>query len=157
MGFAVGVAFSAAPARAADFSIPGSPLTIYANDAGQIQVAFTGSANGEFFPGDLAPASAGVNIALSTSPPSLTVYGFRGSAPLVPDGTPPSSFPAAGLTGNGSAGSPYTLRINLTDGAFLHVQEALTYVNGSTDVGASFLLQAFDNAVTGRLFEAADL
>jgi hypothetical protein len=151
------LALSAAPARAADFFIDGSPLNIYANDAGQLQVAFDGSANGEFFPGNLAPASAGVNVALSTSPPSLTVYGFRGSAPLVADGAPPPLFPAAGLTGNGSANSPYTLRINLTDGAFLHVQEVLTYVNGSTDVGASFQLQAFDNAVTGRLFEAADL
>ena len=150
-------ALPAAQARATDFTIDGSPLNIYANDAGQLQVAFDGSANGEFFPGTLAPASAGVNVALTTFPPSLTVYGFRGSAPLAPDGTPPSSFPPAGLTGNGSANSPYTLRINLTNGAFLHVQEVLTYVNGSTDVGASFRLQAFDNAVTGRLFEAADL
>ena len=34
----------------------------------------------------------------------------------------------------------------------------LTYVNGTTDVGVRFTLEAFDNpALTGRLFEAADL
>jgi hypothetical protein len=150
-------AVAAAPARATDFTIPGSPLTVFADDAGRVQVAFNGSSSGEFFPGALAPASAGVNVALSTSPPALNVYGFQGSKPLIPDTTPPSTFPAAGLTGDGSAGNPFTLRINLTDSGFLHVQEVLTYVNGSTDVGVQFILQAFDNAVTGRLFEAADL
>jgi hypothetical protein len=144
---------SAAPARATDFTIPGNPLTIYANDAGQLQVAFAGSATGEFFPGTLAPANAGVNVALSTSPPPLTVYGFLGSNPLAQD----SLRPSPGLTGNGSAGAPYTLTINLSDGGFLHVQEVLTYVNGTTDLGVQFTLQAFDNAVTGRLFEVADL
>jgi hypothetical protein len=145
--------WGAAPARAVDYTIPGSPLTVYANDAGQLQVAFTGSATGEFFPGSLSPASAGVNVAESTSPPNLTVYGFRGSLPLVQD----SNRPSPGLTGNGSAGSPYTLTINLSDDGFLHVQEVLTYVNGTTDVGVRFTLQAFDNAVTGRLYAAADL
>jgi hypothetical protein len=142
------------PAHAVDYTIPGSPLTVYANDLGQLQVAFTGSAAGEFFPGTLAPASAGVNVALAQSQqtPPLTVYGFRGSAPLVQD-----SRPSPGLTGDGSAGNPYTLTINLTDGANLHIQEVLTYVNGTTDVGVRFTLEAFDNAVTGRLFEAADL
>ena len=47
--------------------------------------------------------------------------------------------------------------MNLTDGGLLHVQQVLTYVNGTTDVGVQFALEAFDNAVTGRLYEAADL
>src|SRR4051812_11336424 len=153
---AAAMAWAAAPARAVDYAIPGSPLTVYANDAGQLQVAFTGSANGEFFPGTLAPASAGVNVASETNvaplPQPLTVYGFRGSDPLVQDATRPSP----GLTGNGSAANPYTLTINLAAG-LLHVQEVLTYVNGTTDVGVRFTLQADDNAAFGRLFEAADL
>ena len=50
------LAWSAAPARAATVgTIPGSPLTIYANDNGQLQVTFNGSSTGEFFP-PLAPA-----------------------------------------------------------------------------------------------------
>src|SRR3954451_20167847 len=153
---AAAMAWAAAPARAVDYTIPGSPLTVYANDAGQLQVAFAGSANGEFFPGTLAPASAGVNVAAETNvaplPQPLTVYGFRGSDPLVQD----TNRPSPGLTGDGSAASPYTLTINL-DAGLLHVQEVLTYVNGTTDVGVRFTLEAFDNAATGRLFEAADL
>jgi hypothetical protein len=145
--------WAAAPARAIDYTIPGNPLTVYANDAGQLQVAFTGSATGEFFPGSLAPASAGVNVAMSTNPPGLSVVGFRGSAPLIPD----TNRPSPGLTGNGSAANPFTLTLNLSDGAFFHLQQVLTYVNGTTDVGVTFRLEAFDNAVTGRLFEAADL
>src|SRR5204863_5085861 len=92
----------AAPARAVDYSIPGSPLTVYANDAGQLQVAFTGSATGEFFPGTLGPASAGVNVAAvatTGTPSTLTVYGPRNS-PLVQD----SGRPSPGVTGDGSAG-----------------------------------------------------
>src|SRR6478736_5343970 len=105
---AAAMAWAAAPARAVDYTIPGSPLTVYANDAGQLQVAFTGSANGEFFPGTLAPASAGVHVASETNPSApppqqLTVYGVRGSAPLVQDANRLS-----GLTGNGSAANPYT-------------------------------------------------
>ena len=67
-----------APARATDFTIAGSPLTVYANDAGQLQVAFNGSTTGEFFPSGLAPANAGVNIAVAQvqQTPPLTVYGF---------------------------------------------------------------------------------
>src|SRR3954452_3756758 len=149
---AAAMAWAAAPARAVDYTIPGSPLTVYANDAGQLQVAFAGSANGEFFPGTLAPASAGVNVALNQSlqTPPLNVFGFRGNAPLVADSS--SGLPTPGVTGNGSASSPFTLNVNLTDGANLHLQEVLTYVNGTTDVGVHFTLQAFDNAVTGRLF-----
>jgi hypothetical protein len=94
-----------------------------------------------------------VNVAESTSPPAFTVYGFRGSLPLVQDGNRPSP----GVTGNGTASSPYTLTINMVDDGFLHLQEMLTYVNGTTDVGVRFNLEAFDNSVTGRLFEAADL
>ncbi len=153
---AAAMAWAAAPARAVDYAIPGSPLTVYANDAGQFQVAFTGSANGEFFPGTLGPASAGVNVASETNvgplPQPLTVYGFRGTDPLVQD----ANRPSPGLTGNGSAASPYTITLNLAAG-LLHVQEVLTYVNGSTDVGVRFTLQADDNPAFGRLYEAADL
>jgi hypothetical protein len=148
------MAWAAAPARAVDYTIPGSPLTVYANDAGQLQVAFTGSATGEFCCGALAPASAGVNVATSTNPPALTVYGPQSlTNSLIQE----ANRPSPGVTGDGSAGNPYTLTLNLTDGAFFHLQEVLTYVNGSTDVGVRFVLQAFDNAVTGRLYEAADL
>ena len=76
------LAWAAAPARAADATIPGSPLTIYANDNGQLQVAFNGSATGEFFPRSLAPANAGVNVArrAARDRTPFTVFGFRGHA-----------------------------------------------------------------------------
>jgi hypothetical protein len=149
------LAWGAGPARAVDYTIPGSPLTIYANDSGQHQVAFTGSASGEFFPGSLAPASAGVNVAIAQVQqlPALTVYGFQGSAALVQDQIRASP----GLAGTGAIGDPYTLTINMQAAGDLHVQEVLTYVNGTTDVGVRFTLEAFDNSVGGRLYEAADL
>jgi hypothetical protein len=147
-------ALPAAQARAATtYTIPGSPLTVYADDAGQFQVAFTGATAGEFFSGGLAPASAGVQVAATTTPPALTVYGFRadGQHQLQPE------TPAPSLTGDGSPGNPFKLTINLGVGSVFHLQEVLTYVNGTTDVGASFTVRAADNPVTGRLFEAADL
>jgi hypothetical protein len=146
-------ALGAAPARATDFTIPGNPLTIYANDSGQMQVAFAGSTTGEFFPPSLAPANAGLNIAVTQAQqaPPLTVYGFEGSGTFDP------GIPAPTLTGDGSANSPYTLTVNLDAGGNIHIQKVLTYVNGTTDVGVSYTLRAFDNNVVGRLFEAADL
>jgi hypothetical protein len=146
------LAWAAAPARAVDYTIPGSPLTIYANDSGQQQVAFTGAASGEFFPGTLGPASAGVNVASTTDSPGLTVFGPR-NAGLAQD----EQRPSPGLTGDGSAGNPYTLTINLEGGSVFHLQEVFTYVNGTTDVGVRFRLEAAATPVTGRLFEAADL
>ena len=88
------LALWAAPARATDYTIPGTPLNIYANDDGQLQVAFAGSATGEFYPGALAPASAGVNVASAhVDPPALTVYGFRGHAARLPGHEPAQSGP----------------------------------------------------------------
>jgi hypothetical protein len=92
-----------------------------------------------------------VSVAITQSPPTLAVYGFQG-APFTPNAQLPPT-----VTGNGTASSPYTMTINMDAGGLLHIQEVLTYVNGTTDVGVRFTLQAFDNAVTGRLFEAADL
>ena len=57
---AAALALSVAPAHAADAAIPGNPLTIYANDQGQLQVVFANSTTGEFFPPAAAPANAGL-------------------------------------------------------------------------------------------------
>ena len=70
---------TAAPAHAADDAIDGSPLNIYANDNGQLQVAFDGSDTGEFYPPALAPANAGLNVAVAQhiDPPAVRGLRFR--------------------------------------------------------------------------------
>src|SRR4051794_8570567 len=68
-----------APARAADAVIPGNPLTIYANDNGQLQVVFGASTTGEFFPPAAAPGNAGLNIALTDGAGPFEVHGFLGT------------------------------------------------------------------------------
>ena len=59
--------------------IPGNPLTIYANDNGQLQVVFGASSTGEFFPSSPAPGNAGLNIALTDGTGPFEVHGFLGT------------------------------------------------------------------------------
>jgi hypothetical protein len=155
------LAWTAAPARAATGVIDGTPLNIYVDDGGRLQVAFDGSATGEFFPSALAPANAGVNIATGpTNNPTVpfVVYGFAGSTPFTGGGAPT-------LTGDGSAGNPWVL-----SAAFLGtsqnapdvlVTEQVSYVNGSTDVGVQYTLASFQTndgvPFRARLYEAANL
>jgi hypothetical protein len=152
------LALSAAPARATDGVIDGTPLNIYADDAGRLQVAFDGSTTGEFFLPSLAPANAGLNVAVgplnSTVP--FTLYGFLGTA------FTPTSAPVIG--GDGSAANPWTLDtgyqgVSMGNLSIL-VGEHLSYVNGTTDVSVQYaVLNPSSNDVTvhARLYEAADL
>jgi hypothetical protein len=150
------LAWSAAPARAATGVIDGTPLNIYADDVGRFQVAFHGSAGGEFSPPALAPADAGLNIAfeqIGTSVPrtDLTVYGFQGN-PFVPNPQLPPT-----VTGDGSPANPYTLTTQFTAGGIIRITETVTYVNGTTDVRVRYSAIAFDNAVHGRLYPSGHL
>ena len=151
------MAMSAAPARAA--VIPGTPLTIFAGDNGRLQVQFNGSPAGEFSPGTLAPANAGVNLAVTgtgASPGPFTVFGFLGS-PLVLASGPT-------LTGDGSAGNPWVLNTTWQadtpsanrDSA---VAERVTYVNGTTDVAVTYLVaNVSDGAVLNtRIYAVGNL
>jgi hypothetical protein len=161
VAWALMLALSVAPARAADAVIDGSPLNIYANDNGQLQVAFDGSTTGEFYNATLAPANGGLNVALAQLPnaTSFTVFGFQGM----------DFFPVAGMaptvSGNGSAGSPWVLttsyRTTNTPGTngTIRIDERLSYVNGATDVAAQYTaVNETDGAdVRVRLYEAADL
>jgi hypothetical protein len=149
---------SAAPARAADAVIPGNPLTIYANDNGQLQVRFPGSDTGEFFPPAAAPANAGLNIALtdSISPGPFEIHGFLGTT------FNPDTLPA--LSGNGSAASPWTLTTSYRTGSpgsnpNIRVEQTLTYVNGSTDVTARYVVvnNSDTSTLRVRVYQAADL
>ncbi|MGZ6682364.1 MAG: Ig-like domain-containing protein, partial [Solirubrobacteraceae bacterium] len=149
----------AAPARAADAVIPGNPLTISANDNGQLQVVFGASTTGEFFYPAAAPASAGLNIAVTDAANSapFVVHGFLGPSF--------NSVSAPSVTGDGSAGNPWVLTTSYqTDTAStdpnVRVDETLTYVNGSTDVAARYIVTNAGNSPTARfvrLYQAADL
>jgi hypothetical protein len=152
-------ALAAAPARAATTgTVPGSPLTIYADDNGRIQVAFQGSTTGEFFLPSLEPANAGLNVALTPvgSGNPLTVFGFQGSQ-FMPDTVPV-------VSGDGSAGNPWVLTTTFRTGPVstnpaVRVDERLTYVNGSTDVAAQYTVvnESDSQDLNVRLYEAADL
>jgi hypothetical protein len=150
----------AAPAPAATTgTIPGSPLTILADDNGQLQVAFEGSTTGEFFPPALVPANAGLNVAVAQvdAPGSpFTVFGFQGL---------PFTQPAAPtLTGNGSAASPWVLTTSYradtpSANQDVVIGQVVTYVNGTTDVTVQYLVLNVSDGETlnVRLYEAADL
>jgi hypothetical protein len=137
---AAALGWAAASAHAATGVIDGTPLNIYADDTGRLQVAFDGSAAGEFFPPALAPANAGLNIAVGpVNNPTVpfTVYGFLGGTPFTPGAAPT-------VTGDGSAGNPWMLTAgfvgsgpNVPDVAVI---EQVSYVNGSTDVGVLYTL-----------------
>jgi hypothetical protein len=154
------MAWAAAPARAADALIDGTPLNIYANDNGQLQVAFDGSVAGEFFPPGLAPGNSGLNVAVTNAldPGPFEVHGFLG--------TSFTSQTAPAVSGDGSAGSPWALTTTyLTGGAGMdgtvRVEETLTYVNGSTDVTAQYRVvnngDSPNSQLRVRVYDAADL
>ena len=154
---AAAMAWAAAPARAVDAVIPGNPLTIYANDNGQLQVVFGDSTTGEFFPPSAAPANAGLNVAQTpagTTP--YTVFGFQGSTFL------PNTAPT--VAGSGTTADPWVLTTTFRTGPVstnpaLRVDERLTYVNGTTDVGVQYTLvnESDSQALDLRAYEAADL
>jgi hypothetical protein len=155
-GWACALAWSAAPAHAADGFINGTPLKIYANDNGQLQVAFAGSATGEFSPPALAPASAGLHIALTdpVQPTTFELHGFLA--------TPFNSEVVPAVSGNGSAANPWTLTTTYRTGSpgsnpNIRVTETLTYVNGSTDVVARYVVENNSDTSTlrVRIYEAA--
>jgi hypothetical protein len=151
-------AWAAAPAGAATVgTIPGSPLTINADDNGQLQVTFNGSSTGEFYPPASQSANAGFNLAIARPAEAFAVFGFQGSAF--------QSLAAPTLTGDGSAGNPWSLSTSYaTDmpGTNLAtvVNETVTYVNGTTDVGVHYTV-VYQGDLAGpvnvRAYEGADL
>jgi hypothetical protein len=151
------VALSAAPARAATVgTIPGSPLTINADDNGQLQVTFAGSSTGEFFPPSSQSANAGFNLGIGPVGGPVTIFGFLGSA-FTSETTPV-------VTGNGSAGNPWVLTTSFRNGGLgmdgtSLVTEHVSYVNGSTDVGLRYdVVNRGDvSALSVRAYEGADL
>jgi hypothetical protein len=152
------LALSAAPARAADAVIPGSPLTIFANDNGQLQVVLGTSTTGEFFPPSAAPANAGLNIALNdtAAPGPFELHGFLGTT--FNSQTPPA------VSGDGSAANPWTLTTSYRTGSIgsnpnIRVDQTLSYVNGSTDVTARYVVvnNSDTSTLRVRVYQAADL
>jgi hypothetical protein len=153
----------AAPALAVDVTIDGSPLNITGNDRGAMQVAFDGSATGEFYPAPADPAYAGFTAALraaTTAPFQVFSYTTGGGFRFTPtSGQPP------GVGGDGSPGNPFVLSahydaVNGQAQVLAHVDQALVYVNGSPDVTANYVITnalASGGSLLGRLFASGDL
>jgi len=154
------IGLAASSACAAQVTIDGTPLNITATDRGVIQVAFDGSATGEFTPQPVEPAYAGLTAALRTSTTApFTVFsyttggGFRFTA-----GAPPT------VTGDGSPSNPFLLiaqydAINGQLQTMAHVDQQIVYFNGSPDVAITYVISTTVSAAPfqGRLFESADL
>jgi hypothetical protein len=153
LGVLAGCAVFATPAHAATTgTIPGTPLTVYANDAGQLQVAFNGAQSGEFYNGALAPADGGFTAAVQSPASGLfTVYGRRGGTAFTSATTPT-------LTGDGSSGNPWKLTTAFTAGLALNVSETVQYVNGTNDVTVTYTVGPGQSPGTSvRLYESADV
>ena len=156
-------AIGAAPAQAATATIPGSPLTITADDTGIIQVAFTGSASGEFAAQPNAPAYAGLTAALRTAgTANVFSYTTGGGFRFTPTAAQPPT-----VTGDGSPGNPFILtsRFDAVPGPpgqtlpQAHVDEQIVYVNGTTDVAVTYAFSTTVSAAAlqGRIFVSGDL
>jgi hypothetical protein len=150
----------ASAAHAATATIDGSPLNITASDIGAIQVTFDGSATGEFAPQPSQPAYAGFTASLRR-PQDPTARGFSYTAGGGFLFTPAS--PAPTVTGNGSPTSPFILTVafDAIGGGgtlYAHVDEQIVYVNGNPNVSVAYSITNTSGvALTGRLFESADL
>ena len=124
-------------------TIDGSPLNVYANDVGRLQVAFDGSASGEFYTGAAGAgrrrAHASRSSASAPTPSRSTAR--RGGTPFTPGVARRRS------RGDGSAGNPWRLH----DGVRRRsghgrdrsdVSEVVQYVNGTDDVTVTYTLSA---------------
>jgi hypothetical protein len=146
-----------ASAQAADGVIDGSPLNVYANDAGRLQAGFDGVASGEFYTGALMPNDGGISVAVQAGSANVfTVYGRAGGRALIPVSAPV-------VTGNGSAGTPWRLTTAFratdpaTGGDLLDVSEVLQYVNGTGDLTVTYTLSAPTPLTNARLYHSASV
>jgi hypothetical protein len=155
-------ALAAAPAQAVNVSVDGSPLNITANDRGVLQIAFDGSATGEFYPAPADPAYAGFTAALraaTTAPFQVFSYTTGGGFRFTPTASQPPS-----VAGDGSPGNPFVLSahydaVNAQAQTLAHVDQTLSYVNGSSDVTATYVVTnpAPSLSQLARLFTSGDL
>ena len=158
---AAALAWSAAPARAATVgTIPGSPLTIYANDNGQLQVDVQRQLDRR-----VLPAAAAQRPTRGSTSRSRTASASAHRLRLPGSAFTPDSLPRR-VTGDGSAGESVDpdARTIATDtpGSNIAtvVDETLTYVNGTTDVGVQYTCRTMATIPAARcreLYEAADL
>jgi hypothetical protein len=160
----IGLSLLVAPSsHAATATIDGSPLNITASDRGSIQVTFDGSATGEFLP---VPSSELTYAGFTAAVRRPTDNGLTGFSYTTGGGFLfTASSPAPTVIGDGSAANPFILTaafdaIGSSGRQFLHVAEQIVYLNGNPNVSVSYSITNTDatgSALTGRLFESADL
>jgi hypothetical protein len=155
-------AAAATPVNAASVEINGAPLNVASDDTGFLQVTFDGSVTGEFTPRPAGLGLAGFTAALQLAPPTsnFTVYGVHGGLPFTRTGAQPPT-----VTGDGSVGNPFVATanydaLNPQQVPIVHVTQRLTYVNGSTDVMATYNVYRPTVGAAGlpaRFYATADL
>ncbi|HWK29085.1 MAG TPA: Ig-like domain-containing protein [Solirubrobacter sp.] len=118
-------------------TIAGSPMTVYVGARGQLQARRLGDDAGIFFAPRAELGDAGFFLAFPDVPGQnaglkTRVFGFNGSAgPSLADTyTLGSQQP---VSGDGSAGNPFTQVTTYSAGASVQITQTTTYVNGAQE------------------------
>ncbi len=139
-----------ASARADLATLDGTPLNVYADGLGEIQVRVDGQAKGLFYDPDANPAHAGFELKEGDQYFPLQ-HDF--DTELGRTGTEPATVSGQG-TGTQTIHSSY----NIGQGPDLHVTEDITYVNGTSQVAIHYTVTNLLTTPTSvRAGELADL
>jgi hypothetical protein len=158
------IALVPASALAATTALPGSPLTVYVGDQGQLQAVRAGSSNGIFYRPTNQSGDAGFFLAFPASgnPADLQnkVFGFDGDAG--PNGLDAYTAGTQGATtGAGTAADPLrqvtTYKIHPASADLVDVTQTTTYVNGSQQFGVTWdVHNTSGSAIKFKALAAAD-
>jgi len=127
-------------------TISGNPLRIVVSGDGRIQVYYAGQTGGQFFSPNTDSANHGTFLWVNNA-----VYGFNGNYF--------TEVTQAGPTGNGSAGSPWTVTTTFAAGTTgVRVVQGVSYVNGQQYFRIdSQLVNTATVTATVTYFHAGDL
>jgi hypothetical protein len=157
------LALTAAPARAVvpfrDISSAGPLTHVYVGNELGCQVAYRGDARLELFPPATIPGDCGTFVALGGTlfAPDFANHGSTATSALGPT-TPFSPGSQSGVTGAGTANSPFKVSTTVNAGSTgLQVSEVDSYVNGEEAYRTNVTLRNGSGAtLAGQLYRAGD-
>jgi hypothetical protein len=148
LGLAV-LAMVPGAAVAAERAINGNPLTITAQDSGNLQARQAGAPSNQFYPSESTVGAAGffLGFPVSISPgiAAGTLYG-PASVPAGPSTTGFTPVSQSPVTGAGTSASPFTqistYKVEGTDTKdYLSITQTIQYVNGTTQFPVTYVVQ----------------
>jgi len=124
----------AASAQAATVAIPGSPMTVYVNDVGNVTGRLAGDSQNVFFPpSENDSPNAGFTLGFPDAVGTIAAGSNFG-----PIGSSFTAFSQGGLTGAGTGASPYQVMTVYKASDAAEVTQTVTYVNGQTRFAVSY-------------------